>query len=65
MLKHKLISERVFSKFGKIVSQAPAAQSEELSKYLSRLKKSHKTLDPEFLRFDSNLESGNLDRVEA
>ena len=66
MRKHKLISEDTFERFKLLDSlEPPEHQSEELTKFLSQLKKINRTLEPELLRFDSTLESGNLDRAEA
>ena len=66
MRKHKLITEDTFERFKLLDSlDPPEHQSEELTEYLLQLKRTNKTLEPELLRFDSNLESGNLDRAEA
>ena len=40
-------------------------QSAELKSFISQTKRNNKLLNPEYLRFDSLMESGNLDRVEA
>ena len=40
-------------------------QSDALTLYLKKLKKDNSLLDPEYLKFNSSFECGNLDRVEA
>ena len=66
MRKHKLITEDTFERFKLLESlEPPEHQSEELTEYLSQIKRTNRTLEPELLRFDSTLESGNLDRAEA
>ena len=41
------------------------SQSQELTDYLARLKRKNEKQNKELLKFDANLESGNLDKVEA
>ena len=37
----------------------------ELKSYLYQMKKDNRLLNPEYLKFDSTIESGNLERVDA
>ena len=66
MRKHKLISEDTFERFQLLDSlEPPEHQSEKLTEFLDQVKRTNRTLEPELLRFDSTIESGNLDRAEA
>ena len=66
MLKHKLISKSTYKKFHLLPSlEPPKLQSNELRQFLSQHKRDMRTLDPELLKFDSTIESGNLERAEA
>ena len=67
MRKHKLITESIYNKFKLLEDQIepPKNGSEGFKNYLIWLKKSNRFLDQEYLRFDSAIESGNLERVEA
>ena len=66
MHKYKIISEAVYKKFRmQVPYKAIPKQSNELREYLSQMKRDHRLLDPEYLKFDSAIESGNLERVEA
>ena len=63
MLRDKLITYSTFNQFR--LPEIEMTHTPELSNYLDRLKRRHIKQDPELLKFDSNLEGGNLDRVEA
>ena len=76
MRKHNLISEEAFKKFkipedpqsdpksGPQEAESPGLVS-PLKHFKERTKRLNRVLDPEYLRFDSTIESGNLERVEA
>ena len=67
MHKHKTISNSTFNKFRLMndTKVSPENQSKDLKSFLSQVKRNHRTQDPELLQFDSTIESGNLERVEA
>ena len=68
MRKHKLMSEESYQKFGINPDELPQQEIDmesPLIRFKVRKQKLDRMLDKEYLRFDSAIESGNLDRVEA
>ena len=66
MLEWKTISKDIYEKFKLFDDmEKPENQSEELTKWMKEDEKSKRLQDPEYLIFDSMIESGNLERVEA
>lgn len=68
MRKYKLVSEAAYSKFRLLQDATNNKQSLEdgpVTAFRKRLKRLNARNDPEYLRFDSAIESGNLERVEA
>lgn len=62
MLKHRIVSLAAYKRFklnGETIANSP------LIKFREQQKRLNKALEPEYLRFDSAIESGNLERVEA
>lgn len=62
MLKHGLMTPAAYERFKLTDVTIPDSP---LAKFRSRQKRLNKVLEPEYLQFDSVIESGNLERVEA
>ena len=65
MWKTSLITPYVYEQFMASAVPTNSNLSKEFMKYLAQKKKQAKISDENYLRFDSLIESGNLDRVEA
>ena len=64
MKKYKLITEAAYDKF-RLPKSTNASVHNLPSAFKQKRKELNKKLDPEYLRFDSMIESGNLERAEA
>ena len=69
MSRYHLASQTVIDKQLKYVRKSKqeieSLISPELQNYMKRKKKEERLLEDEYLRFDSMIESGNVERVEA
>ena len=45
--------------------EPPETQCKEFKSFMRELRKNNRLIDEEYLRFDSTIESGNLERVDA
>lgn len=64
MRKYKVISQDTYKEFKMGNLSPPETQSDQLTSYIQK-QKNERRAKSEYLIFDSMLESGNLDRVEA
>ena len=64
MKQNSLISEYVYHQFRRS-RKPPRHLSQQLLGYIAQKEKDWKLQDEEYLQFDSSIESGNLERVEA